>query len=326
MPVTDITTDNDALTITIVADFDVPRSRLWYAYADPRQLEKFWGPVDAPATFTRHDLFPGGQSLYSMTVDGGEKSMGYWQFTAVTPGESFEVLDGFRRFDGTANDEMPTMRMVFTFADTDSGSQLTTVTHVNSAEELAELQQMGMEEGTRSAMSQIDGVVADDTSYSPDLPVQASMVDDELVRFSRVIDGTLEDVWSALHHPEKIRGWQTGPEGWAMTECIVAAAPGETYHYEWREEEGEGSTGITGEMIEATAPYRDVATEHLVGQAPPPSINELTLTEVAGGVLLTLIVNYPNPEIRQHVLDSGAAAGMETSYARMESDVLSGRG
>ena len=44
MPITSVEKDLDALTMTVTADFPVPVSRLWDVYADPRQLERFWGP------------------------------------------------------------------------------------------------------------------------------------------------------------------------------------------------------------------------------------------------------------------------------------------
>ena len=54
MPVTSLTRDAEALTLTVVADFGVSRQRLWDAYVDARQIEKFWGPPTYPSTFTRH--------------------------------------------------------------------------------------------------------------------------------------------------------------------------------------------------------------------------------------------------------------------------------
>jgi uncharacterized protein YndB with AHSA1/START domain len=56
MPITSVTSDPESLTLTIVAEYPVPVERLWAAYADPRQLERFWGPVEWPAKFTRHDM------------------------------------------------------------------------------------------------------------------------------------------------------------------------------------------------------------------------------------------------------------------------------
>ena len=58
MPITSVAKDPENLTMTVIADFPVPLRRLWDAYVDPRQLEKFWGPPQFPATFTRHDAFP----------------------------------------------------------------------------------------------------------------------------------------------------------------------------------------------------------------------------------------------------------------------------
>jgi uncharacterized protein YndB with AHSA1/START domain len=41
MPVTSVTTDAEALTLTVVAEFPVAVERLWAAFANPRQLERF---------------------------------------------------------------------------------------------------------------------------------------------------------------------------------------------------------------------------------------------------------------------------------------------
>ncbi len=124
MPLTSVTNDPATLTMTVVAEFSVPLQRLWDAYADPRQLERFWGPPTYPARFTRHDMFPGGRSEYTMTGPDGDVSRGYWEYLAVDPMRSFEVRDGFANPDGSANSQMPSMRMVFTFSATDAGSQV----------------------------------------------------------------------------------------------------------------------------------------------------------------------------------------------------------
>ena len=56
MPVTDVQHDLDNLTLTITAEFAAPVERIWQVYADPRQLEKVWGPPTYPATVVDHDL------------------------------------------------------------------------------------------------------------------------------------------------------------------------------------------------------------------------------------------------------------------------------
>jgi uncharacterized protein YndB with AHSA1/START domain len=82
----------------------------------------------------------------------------------VEPGRRMEVEDGFAHEDGTPNHTMPTMRMVFTFEPTGTGSRVTSVTHFPSVEAMRQLVEMGMEEGLRSAMGQLDGVLAEPAS------------------------------------------------------------------------------------------------------------------------------------------------------------------
>ena len=321
MPVTHVSKDPQALTMTIVADFDVPVRRLWDAYADPRQLERFWRLVEWPATFTRHDLYPGGESHYYMTGPDGEDSAGYFEFLAVDPGRSFEVLDGFRRPDGSKDTGMPTMRMVFSFEETGSGSRLTTTTHFDSAEQLDQLLGMGMEEGTLSAMSQIDTVLADLRAFAADLPVQTQLIGRDQARLSRVIRGTADQVWRAHHDPGLLRRWQLGPDGWSMPVCEVAAGVGGTYRYEWEQDGGQNRFGFTGEVLEYEPPHREVTAESMIGQDGPPVINELTLTEVEGGTLLSVLMTFPEGQ-REDILGTGMADGMEASYARLEQEVL----
>ena len=62
MPVTTVTKDPVALTMTVSTELDATPERVWQLWADPRQLERWWGPPGYPATFTTHDFRPGGGS------------------------------------------------------------------------------------------------------------------------------------------------------------------------------------------------------------------------------------------------------------------------
>jgi uncharacterized protein YndB with AHSA1/START domain len=160
MPVVEIRKDPEALTMTVVAQFASPVARVWAAYADPRQLERFWGPPEWPATFVRHDFVVGGRSEYYMTGPNGEQSRGFFEFLAIDEPHAFEVLDGFLGADGTPAQGMPTMRMRFAFEPSDGGTRMVTVTTFPSLDALQQLLDMGMEEGMRAAMGQIDRVLA----------------------------------------------------------------------------------------------------------------------------------------------------------------------
>lgn len=319
MPVTSVSKDPDALTLTVVADFPVPLPRLWNAYIDPRQLERFWGPPTYPATFTRHDAAVGGRSEYAMTGPEGDRHRGYWEWLSIVPRNSFEVLDGFARDDGSPATELPQTRMAFAFEATAGGSRVTTVSTFASADDLATVLDMGMEEGLRLAMAQIDGVVADLKTFAAEIPTLAQILSDTQVRVSRVIRGSADAIWRAYHEPGLLQRWLLGPDGWSMPVCQVATEIGGSYRYEW--EKGDERFGFVGELLSAEPPHREVTTERMIGM-PGETINELTLTAVDNGTLMSLVITYPNAEMRDMVLATGMTDGMEASFRRMEKDVL----
>lgn len=323
MPITSVEKNLDALTMTVVADFVATRERLWEAYADPRQIEKFWGPPEWPATFTRHDVFVGGRSAYFMTGPDGERSAGFWEFLAVNDGTFFEVRDGFAGDDGEENSAMPSMRMTFSFEDTGVGSRLVTTTHFGSLDQLQQLLEMGMETGMAAAMGQIDQVLADLASFAVGRGTEIRILSDTQVRISRIIRGTVEQVWRAHHDPELVTQWMLGPDGWTMPVCEVATEVADAYRYEW--EPGDASAdgspgrfGFEGELLESDPPHRAVTTERMIGVEGSGTTNEMTLTPRGSCTLLSLVITYPSAAVRDMVLETGMVDGMETSYARLE--------
>jgi len=161
MPIVRIDKDPENCTMTVVAEYDAPPARVWELYADPRQLERFWGPPTWPATVVDHDLSPGGRVTYFMTGPDGEKSAGYWNVLEVEPLRRFVVDDGFADDTGEPNPNMPTTRMELALAArADGGTTMTVVSTFPSTEAMNQMLEMGMEDGMREAMSQIDSVLA----------------------------------------------------------------------------------------------------------------------------------------------------------------------
>lgn len=161
MPVTDVQHDLDALTLTITADFAAPVERVWEVYADPRQLERVWGPPGYPATFVDHELAPGGRMNYFMTSPEGDKYYAYWDVTAVEQPSSFSFRDGFALDeDFTPNPDMPVAANTYDFTTTDEGTRATFVGTYATAEALQKVLDMGVVEGSALAINQIDDLLA----------------------------------------------------------------------------------------------------------------------------------------------------------------------
>lgn len=160
MTVTSVERDTENLTLTFVAEFAAPVERVWQVWADPRQLERWWGPPTYPATFELLEVEPGGRAAYFMTGPEGDRHHGWFRFTAVDGPRSLAFDDGFADADGTPSDELPTTSAVVTLEAAGPGTRMTTVSTFTSLEAMEKLSAMGMEEGMRLAMGQIDALLA----------------------------------------------------------------------------------------------------------------------------------------------------------------------
>lgn len=160
MPVTDVSHDLENLTLTITAEFAAPAPRIWRIYADPRQLEKIWGPPEFPATVVDHDLTPGGRVTYFMTGPDGQKYPGLWEIVTVDEPTGFSFDDKFADADFNADPDMPVSRNVYTFTEFDGGTRAVYLSMYESVEGLQKVLDMGVIEGASSAINQIDGLLA----------------------------------------------------------------------------------------------------------------------------------------------------------------------
>ena len=323
MPIQSITTDPASLTLTAIGEYPVTVERLWAAWADPRQLERFWGPPPWPATFTRHDMAVGGRTEYHMTGPNGERSAGYWIFDAVERPRRFLIRDGFMNDDGTPNEQLPGTSMEVRFEATPTGARFTVVSAFASVEAMEELVKMGMVEGFTAAIAQLDDVIADLRAASRS--TELTVLDDTHVRVTRVVRGTIHQVWRAHHDASLMQRWMLGPDGWTMPVCEVATEVGQTYRYEWQETGGEGRFGFTGQLTASEPPRRAVTTEGMIGMDGPGTVNELVLVPLPGGTTrIDMTITYPSKELRDMILATGMVDGMEASYARMETVLAEG--
>ena len=159
MTLKDVTKDPENLTMVVIAEFNAPVERVWQLWADPRQLERWWGPPTYPATVVDHDLVPGGTVNYFMTGPEGDKNHGYWRVIAVDAPHSLEVQDGFADDTGAPNPNLPTTTMRVVLSEEGGVTQVVTTSTFPSREAMEQLVNMGMEDGLRAAMAQMDAIV-----------------------------------------------------------------------------------------------------------------------------------------------------------------------
>jgi uncharacterized protein YndB with AHSA1/START domain len=166
MTVTAVHKDPAALSMTLTAEFAATPERVWQLWADPRQLERWWGPPGYPATFTKHDLAPGSHVEYYMTTPEGETPRGYWDIVEAEPPRYLDIRDGFANEDGSNNDEMPGPGVMnVTIAPVGDGRTRMTIESIfPDAATMEQLLAMGQEEGMTEAVGQIDAILAEDAT------------------------------------------------------------------------------------------------------------------------------------------------------------------
>jgi uncharacterized protein YndB with AHSA1/START domain len=158
--ITSLDKDLDNLTLTLVADFAATTERVWQLWADPRQLERWWGPPTYPATVLEHDLTPGGTVTYLMTGPEGDQHRGYWHVLQVDAPKSLEFVDGFADADGNPDTRMPTISGRVELSDREGGTRMVLRSTFDTREQMEQLATMGMVEGLREAVGQIDAILA----------------------------------------------------------------------------------------------------------------------------------------------------------------------
>lgn len=162
MTVTAVHKDPVALTMTVTAEFNATLERVWQLWADPRQLERWWGPPSYPATFTTYDLRPGAQIDYYMTGPNGEQPHGWWKIVEVQPPSRIVLRDGFADEHGQPDPTFPEGIMRVAMEDIGAGrTRMSIDSEFPSAEAMEELLSMGMEEGMKQAVGQIDAILAE---------------------------------------------------------------------------------------------------------------------------------------------------------------------
>jgi uncharacterized protein YndB with AHSA1/START domain len=167
MTVTAVRKDPKTLTMTLDAEFDASPNRVWQLWADPRQLERWWGPPAYPATVTAHDLRSGGRVEYHMTGPEGEgdQSRGFWEILEADAPYRLVFRDGFADADGRPNSDMSINEVRVMITELDSGqTQMSIESIFPDAAAMEQLLAMGMEQGLMEAVGQIDAILAEDVA------------------------------------------------------------------------------------------------------------------------------------------------------------------
>ena len=166
MTVTAVRKDPQRLTLTVEAEFAASVERVWQLWADPRQLERWWGPPTYPATVTTHELAPRGRIAYYMTGPVGDQAYGYWDVLEVEPPRRLLLRGGCANADGTPTTDIPISTIRVAIEEVAPGRTRMAIENVfPTIEAMEHALAMGTDEGQSQAVGQIDAILAEATTW-----------------------------------------------------------------------------------------------------------------------------------------------------------------
>lgn len=163
---TNVTKDIPNKTLIIERVFDVPKEKVWQAYANKEMFEKWWGPEGWQTTTKQFEFKPGGRIHYCMKCEDkhqvewyGKESWGLMDIETINEPTTFSVKDYFSDAEGTINTTMPSQRYTVEFIDEGGKTRLVTKSFLETSEQLEQLIKMGMVEGTDSQLNRLEALL-----------------------------------------------------------------------------------------------------------------------------------------------------------------------
>lgn len=160
------------------------------------------------------------------------------------------------------------------------------------------------------------------TAVTSSRSAAVTLPSDTEILVTREFNAPKELVYKAYTTPELIERWWTAKRG-AMRICEVDLRVGGKWRYVMDAEAG-FEVGFHGEFLEIVPNERLVSTEVYEG-APVPEgeeehavVNTLTLTEIDGRTILTLLTDAKTKEVRDTIIESGMEDGLQDALDLLE--------
>ena len=148
---------NNKVVVTHFCDADVDTT--WDMWTKAELLDLWWAPKPWQSKTKSMDFKNGGRRLYAMVGPNNETHWAFGDFSNILPKKSFQVKDGFCDENGVVNAQMPQTDWKMLFEKIGDETKVT-VTLLAPGTQLQQLMSMGMEEGFKMALQNLDEELA----------------------------------------------------------------------------------------------------------------------------------------------------------------------
>ncbi len=91
----DFVVDKPNKTVTIIREFDAPRSSVWAAFTTPEILDEWSAPKPFRARTKVMDFTVGGRRFYAMVSPDGMEQWQVQRYVAINPKTNFKYISAF---------------------------------------------------------------------------------------------------------------------------------------------------------------------------------------------------------------------------------------
>ena len=145
---------------------------------------------------------------------------------------------------------------------------------------------------------------------------------DTQILITREFNAPKDLVYRAWTTPDLIKRWWAGDRG-EVTVAEIDLRVGGTWRYAMTANGG-FEVAFHGEFREIVPNKRIVSTETFEGMPDAgEAVNTISLTEENGRTTLTMLVQYPNREIRDVAINSGMEGGLQEALDDLEEVAIS---
>jgi uncharacterized protein YndB with AHSA1/START domain len=155
---------------------------------------------------------------------------------------------------------------------------------------------------------------------------EVTLPTNEQILITREFDAPKNLIYKAYTTPELVSRWWSGRRG-EMKSCEIDLRVGGKWRYVMLASEG-FEVAFHGEYREIVPDERIVTTEVYegapAGEYPEDDVlNTVTFAETDGRTTLEILVDCPNKQIRDVIIDSGMEAGMQEGMDLLEQVAVS---
>jgi uncharacterized protein YndB with AHSA1/START domain len=149
--------DPNKWQLNITREFSAPVEKVWKAWTEAELLDKWWAPKPWKTVTKSMDFTVGGTWLYSMVGPNGEEHWSRVDFTAITPGHSFNADNCFCDKDGNIDPNFASWsHWANVFMPTATGSKVEIALSFDTEAAMDKLVAMGFKGGFTMALGNLD--------------------------------------------------------------------------------------------------------------------------------------------------------------------------